>query len=380
MNKTVYTVAFLMLSLLTLYSCKDQERKGASESKSKTSDTVDAGFKTIAYWTGRPQPIKDSNLEKLDQIIYSFLHLEGAELKGREKDSLQLMYLSSLKEKYPKLEILVSLGGWGGCKTCSEVFASENGRAAFSASVKKILETYKVDGIDLDWEYPGIAGFPDHQFLPEDTHNFTLLVEELRKTLGDSAVISFAAGGFDEYLEKSIEWKEVMAVVDHVNLMSYDLVNGNTPHTGHLTSLYATEEQQVSTDHAVKFLDSVGVAPEQIIIGAAFYARIWENVPDTDHGLYQQGDFKMGVSYKKIDSFVNSKKGFKTYWDTVAQATYNYSPDEQLFMTYDDPKSLRQKVQYVKDNNLGGIMFWELSGDTENDTLLNTIELVKKND
>lgn len=49
-------------------------------------------------------------------------------------------------------------------------------------------------------------------------------------------------------------------------------------------------------------------------------------------------------------------------------------------MTYDDPKSLRQKVQYVKDNNLGGIMFWELSGDTENDTLLNTIELVKKND
>ena len=59
----------------------------------------------------------------MDQIIYSFLHLKGNELAiDNEADSISLLGIVNQKKKYPNLKVLVSLGGWGGCKTCSDVF------------------------------------------------------------------------------------------------------------------------------------------------------------------------------------------------------------------------------------------------------------------
>src|SRR5690349_22776137 len=71
-------------------------------------------------------------------------------------------------------------------------------------------------------------------------HNFTLLIQALRTTLGDKYEISFAAGGFTKFLTQSIEWNAVMPFVDRVNLMTYDLINGYSTVTGHHTPLYST--------------------------------------------------------------------------------------------------------------------------------------------
>jgi chitinase len=87
-----------------------------------------------------------------------------------------------------------------------------------------------------------------------------LLIQALRTTLGDKYEISFAAGGFTKFLTQSIEWNAIMPFVDRVNLMTYDLINGYSTVTGHHTPLYSTPEQIESTDHAVKYLDSIGVS------------------------------------------------------------------------------------------------------------------------
>ena len=193
----------------------------------------------IAYYAGDEKSIDEFNLEGVDQLIYSFLHLKGNQLAiDNEADSLTLLNVVNQKKKYPKLKVLVSLGGWGGCKTCSDVFSTEEDRIAFAISTAQIIASYQADGIDLDWEYPGISGFPEHKYQPEDRENFTDLVVQLRKYMKEGDILSFAAGAnSDGYFEQSIEWDKVMPLVDNVNLMTYDFYGSGSSKTGHHTPL-----------------------------------------------------------------------------------------------------------------------------------------------
>ncbi|MDW3209217.1 MAG: glycoside hydrolase family 18 protein [Reichenbachiella sp.] len=328
----------------------------------------------IAYYSGPGSEIGDYPIDKLDQIIFSFMHLKGNQLTiDNAEDSISLLQITSLKEQYPDLKVLVSLGGWGGCETCSPVFSTDENRKVFAASVVNVLKQYNADGIDLDWEYPAIEGFPGHEYKPEDKQNFTALVQELRAAMGEGYELSFAAGGFDKFLIESVEWDKVMPLFNRVNLMSYDLINGFSTETGHHTALYSNPLQEVSTDYAVQFLDSIGVPLNKIVIGAAFYARVWENVPKENNGLYQSGKFLKGIGYPNLDSTLSADNGFQTYWDSVSMAPYAYSETLHQFATYDNPQSVETKVKYVKDKKLGGIMFWELRNDKKQNGLLDAM-------
>jgi chitinase len=336
-------------------------------------------FTVTAYFFGGPEKVDSVAADKLTHIIFSFCHLTGNKLTvDNDKDAATIKKLVGLKKRNPSLKVLLSLGGWGGCKTCSDVFSSAEGRKEFSASVLQLSQAYKTDGIDLDWEYPAVEGYPEHPFKPEDKKNFTLLVKELRKTLGAKYEISFAAGGFQQFLDEAVEWKEVMAIVDRVNLMTYDLVNGNSTVTGHHTGLYSSAEQHESTNNAVQYLIKLGIPANKLVIGTAFYGRMWENVSNTNNGLYQAGKFKRGVDYRDFSREVSASRGFVLHWDEIAKAPYAYNPTDKLFITYDDKRSMELKTKYVIDHRLNGIMFWEVTADTYENGLLHTIDQVKK--
>lgn len=336
-------------------------------------------FTVIAYYSGGPEQIDSLAVEKLTHIIYSFCHLKGHKLTvDNSRDSLTIRRLVGLKKRNPQLKVILSLGGWGGCRTCSEVFNSEAGRKEFTQSVLALCQTYKTDGLDLDWEYPTIEGYPGHQYIPADKQNFTDLIQELRKVLGNKYEISFAAGGFQKFLDESVDWKAIMPVVDRVNLMTYDLINGYSTQTGHHTALYSRPEQHESTDNCVQHLIKIGVPRNKLVIGAAFYGRMWEGVPAESNGLYMPGKFKAGIDYKDFATRLSPEQGFAAYWDDVAKAPYSYNATAQLFVTYDDKRSIALKTQYVVDQQLDGIMFWELTHDPYRDGLLQTIDSVKK--
>jgi chitinase len=346
--------------------------------------TAQAGKKAdkltiIAYYDGDASRIDQYPVEKLTHIIYSFCHLKGTRLNvDNAKDTLTIKHLVELKKRNPSLKVILSLGGWTGCKTCSEVFNTETGIKEFAASTKELTDYFKTDGLDLDWEYPAIEGPPGHQFLAADKHNFTLLCQALRKALGKGKELSFAAGGFIKYLKESIEWKEVMPLVDKVNLMTYDLVNGYTKVTGHHTALYSSPQQSESTDHCVTYLiDTLGVDKSKLVIGAAVYARVYDAYSTENNGLYQPGKFNYGVSYKEIDTRLSEANGFKYYWDNVAQAPYLFNAEKKQLASYDDKKSIRIKTQYAIDKGLNGIMFWQLGDDKAKDGLVDEMYKTK---
>lgn len=328
----------------------------------------------IAYYAGNAQRIDSFEVEKLTHMIYSFCHLKGNRLNVDDAgDTLTIQKMVKLKMRNPKLKILLSLGGWGGCKMCSEVFSTAQGRDEFSASVKELTDYFKTDGIDLDWEYPAISGHPGHRFVPEDKPNFTALVISLRKALGKKHEISFAAGGFTTFLKESIEWDKVMPVVDYVNLMTYDLVHGYSTITGHHTPLYSTPRQIESTDNAIRMLDSIGVPRNKMVIGAAFYARIFENVAENNNGLYQSTKFLRGVPHRAWERTFSPDSGFVYHWDPVAKAPYLYNANKKWFVTFDDTVSMRLKMEYTIDKKLHGIMFWQLNEDKFRNGLLHVL-------
>lgn len=356
LNTSLLLLTFLLFGCFTAYS---KEKKD---------------YKIIAYYTGNGETIQQYPVEKLTHIIYSFLKIKEDTLTvANEKQEKTLRQLVALKDKYPQLKIMVSIGGWGGCAPCSELFASEKHRSTFAKTTVAFFKKYKVDGLDLDWEYPSIEGYPGHQYMADDKPNFTALVKTLRREMGDKYILSFAAGGFDKFLEESVDWHAIMPSLDFVNLMTYDLTNGYSKVTGHHTPLHSDKKQKESTSNCVKWLLKYKVPSQKLIVGAAFYARVWENVPDSTNGLYQSGRFKQGVPFKKFESYFNETDGFHYYFDKKTQAPYQYSSTKKLFATFDDERSIEAKAKYIQKNKLGGIMFWELSEDKPTGGLVDKI-------
>ena len=178
-------------------------------------NTTPKDFAVIAYYSGRTTMIDSFEIEKLTHLIFSFCHLKGNILSvSNARDSATILRMVELKKRNPQLKIILSLGGWGGCQNCSSVFSTRHGRRIFARSVKQSGKYFGTDGIDLDWEYPVIPGFPGHAYSLADKPNFTALIIQLRKKLGKKKEISFAAGGFTSYIDSSVEWKKVMPETD----------------------------------------------------------------------------------------------------------------------------------------------------------------------
>lgn len=334
----------------------------------------------IAYYAGDSVKINNYPVEKLTHLIFSFAHLQGSALHLFKKgDTILLRNMVALKEqRNPALKVMISIGGWGGCATCSDVFGTDTGRQHFAKSVKQTLLDFNADGIDLDWEYPTIKGFPGHTYGPQDKDNFTALVKELRQTLGRKYEISFAAGGFTEYLRDAVDWKKVTPLVNRINLMSYDLVSGFSTISGHHSALYPNGQYAESVDHGVRWLDSIGVPPGKIAIGAAFYARIFTTTDTLNYTINRPASFTRGSSYKNFSRELADTAGFVYRWDKEAKAPFKYNNARKQFATFDDSTSIKLKTDYVIDKKLNGIMFWQLLDDKEAGGLLDVIDEEKK--
>ncbi len=325
----------------------------------------------------------DLPLNKLTHVIFSFTEVVNDEMKFRSaRASDRLMVLSAQKKNHPKLKVMVACGGWGGSAGFSGMAADPVKRNKFVASVVDFIREYDLDGLDVDWEYPGLPG-NDNPHLPEDRQNFTALMKELREAMdgtGKSLILSFASAGWERYYDH-IELNEVMKYADYMNVMTYDQVAGGSPVTGHHTNLRSSKGSQRSADTIIRYCIDQGVSPEQIVIGAAFYGRSWKGVAPENNGLNMatKGAWKSAVVYSEIAQSYVDRAGFRRYWDENAQAPYLYNAKDSLFITYDDPQSVALKTTYAKENNLGGIMFWQLTQDTPSGDLLNAIKKAAEN-
>ena len=307
--------------------------------------------------------ISNEDARKLTHLNIAFGHLRNDEIRI---DHLQhLDELRRLKEANPNLLILLSVGGWG-AGGFSEAASTKAGREAMARTALDVLKAHPFDGIDLDWEYPcyGAAGIRSS---PDDKTNFTLLLQEMREALdrkgakdGRHYLLTIAAGA-DQYYIDGTEMDEVQKYLDFVQLMTYDMRGGFQTMTGHHTNLFTPTGDlfRISVDASVRLFRNAGVPREKIVIGAAFYSRMWKNVPPVNNGFLQMtsGAGGYGPEFTTLVTDYINKNGFTRYWDDEAKAPYLF--DGSTFISYEDEESLAHKCRYVKEQAIAGIMFWE---------------------
>lgn len=358
---------------------------GCQARRAATQTVEEPRYRIVGYVGGRAE-IWRVDARKLTHINYAFAQVnDDAEAYFRNPDApAHLAQLQALKARNPALKILVSVGGWG-ADGFSDAALTDSSRAKFSRGAVEMVKRYALDGFDVDWEFPGQPG-PGIKFREEDKQNFTLMLKSLREHLDalsderertgdDRYLLTIASNDNQRYFDHT-EMDRLHVYLDFINVMTYDMFTSGSPTTGHHTGLYRSAgpdaPTRTSESAVARHLDA-GIPPEKIVLGVAFYGRGWQGVHPENNGLHQPYDRFAGAwGYQTIMSRFTPENGFERFWDDAAQAPYLWNADSLMFISYDDPESLRAKAVFVRERQLGGMMYWEHSHDPE-EILLTTI-------
>ncbi|GHA35075.1 glycosyl hydrolase family 18 protein [Photobacterium aphoticum] len=319
--------------------------------------------------------------------------------------------IMALKQRYPDLKILPSIGGW----TLSDPFYEFGDKAKrdkFVASVKRFLQTWKFyDGVDIDWEYPGGSGANPNLGDPaKDGDTYAVLMQELRAMLDDLSAetgrtyeLTSAVGvGYDKI--EDVNYVDAVPYMDYIFAMTYDYYGGWNNVVGHQAALdcgsHMTADEcagkgvdaegkprkgpAYTTKNGVDLLLAKGVPPEKMVIGAAMYGRGWTGVteasmsdptnPMTGVGNGKiKGSWEAGViDYKDIVKDYINKAGVVEGYDVQADAPWVWDPSNGDLITYDNKRSVMAKGAYVRQNNFAGLFAWEI--DADNGDILNAMQ------
>ena len=260
----------------------------------------------------------------------------------------------------------MSVGGWTWSKGFSDVALTAESRKTFVESAVAFVRRHDLDGFDVDWEYPGMVG-DGNVFRPEDKQNFTALMADLRAALDLEGkarkrhlALTFAAGASTEFLDHT-EMAKVQASVDFVNLMTYDFrVAGDGGLAGHHANLYPSpsDPDQASADRGVREFLAAGVPPRKLVLGVPFYGRAWSGghrrgaTASTSRARRRAEKIETGYASLAADRV--GKGGFERRWDDKAQAPYLWNAEKKIFISYEDPESLRAKCRYIREQRPGG--------------------------
>jgi chitinase len=367
----------IFFSFFLIASCDDNKKVESIVNNDNSSH----GKKVVAYVNSWQDNWGENN-EKVNQIThinYAFANIkDGKVIEGNENDGEVLRKLNNLKQVNKDLKILISVGGWSWSKNFSDAVLTQESRQTFANSAIDFMLKHKIDGIDLDWEYPGQRG-DNNKFRPEDKENFTAILKLIREKLevlssdDNKYLLTIATGADPKYLEHT-NMREAHQYLDFINIMTYDFFTGGSSQTGHHSNLFQSEfnnTSRVNAADAVEVHFEAGIPIEKIVLGVPFYGRYWTKTNPENNGLYQKstGD-KGSYDYKSISENIKNKI-FVPYWDEKAKAPYIWREADSLFLTYENSKSLKFKIDFVKSRKMGGIMFWQFNGD--NGELLNTI-------
>lgn len=424
--KSTITIGLLIVAMVCL----------AVSGRSQTA-AANTGKEVVAYFAqwgvyGRDYHVKDivtsGSAEKITIINYAFGHIKDGECIMTTQLGVMDAYadyqksysaaesvdgvadswsqdlrgnfnqLKKLKAMYPHIRVLISLGGWTWSGDMSDAALTPQSRQQAVASCIDIYINGNLpvadgagglgaaagvfDGIDIDWEYPATAGLPSNTYRPEDTENFTLLLEEFRTQLDaidPNLMLTIATGaGVDKY--ELIELDQIHQHLDYINLMTYDFHGAWENTTNFHAPLYASNDDPATYPQSEYNIHSTvqgflngGVPAEKLIIGIPFYGRGWNGVTNSNNGLYQAAGGGAPATYEAEVEDYKVLKNFagQTFRDPITRAFWKF--DGNTFWSYDDEQVISEKMAYINANGLAGAMAWALDGDDSDGTLMSAI-------
>ena len=288
--------------------------------------------------------------------------------------------LLRLKTRYPHLKVAISIGGWGGSSRFSDAALTGAARRKFAVSaVDLFIRRWPglFDGIDIDWEFPVQGGLKGNVERPADRENFTLLLAEVRRELDDQGKkdnrhyeLTIAASARPSEIA-NIELDRIVPLLDFIGVMTYDYHTGGS--IAHFNApLFAAANDptpDLNVDASMRAFLRGGVPPAKLLIGIPFFARGYGGVPDVNAGFLQPSkgppaDWRESDgSWRRLSRTRLTDPRYTRHWEPRARVPWLYDAKAGTWISYDDPEAVREKMNYVRQHKLGGVIIWELGAD-----------------
>jgi len=378
---------------------RDPNRFSASPSSSSNSinsisSSRNGGYKLVCYYTNWSQyrPTIGKFLpEYIDpfmctHLIFAFGWLKNGKLSTFEENDDTVggkvgLYdrVVGLKSKNPNLKVLLAIGGWSfGTAKFKEVAKTRFSRQTFVFSAVEFLREHNFDGLDMDWEYPKSS----------DKENFSALLTELRQAFDyesedsgkEALLLSAAVPVGPDNVRGGYDVPAVAKALDFVNLMAYDFHGKWESQAGHNAPLYAPSSdsewrKQLSVEFAAKMWTRLGTPKEKLVIGMPTYGRSFTlsnpsqyivNSPASGGGTAGEYTREAGfLAYYEVCEML--QQGSNYIWDNEMKVPYLVKGNQ--WVGFDDERSIRNKMDWVKDNGYAGAMVWTVDMDDFNGTV-----------
>jgi chitinase len=298
-------------------------------------------------------------------------------------DATNFPALRKLKQKYPHLKTLISVGGANSSQDFSDIMASAVTRTSLVEACASFMVSNGFDGVDLDWEYPVEGGNTDVTHRASDATNFVSFLQSLRARLDaqelrdsrDYLITAATSAGVGD-LTNRYRLAQMRPYVDWFNLMTYSYSGLWDPKTGHKAPLYKNPSAwhpNESLDLTVQGYLQQGVPASQLVAGVTFHGVGYSKATNFNNGLFQSyGGAATGTwsdesfDFKDLAARYINTNGYVRYFDPVSRAPYLYSTNTRVFISYDDERSIYEKTAYAVSNGLRGVMCWSIEGDARN--------------
>ncbi len=320
------------------------------------------GRVALAYVTSYGTAIPDPTFFTHFNYAFAEIYMVNGEYKGFKLQGSEFRFqqIVNLKSQYPNLKISISFinsvsnadniqgGGF------SALSKSDEYRKAFASDCKAFLIKWGIDGIDMDWEFPGMSWGADAFDAAVDVQNHVLLMKQLRETLGAGYLLTYAgyvtdkkiaAGGY-----KYIDVKAVDPYVDFVNLMTYDISDAPKHH-----SALFNANADWDCDRTVKAYLNAGVAANKLVLGIPFYGRI--SFSKSPGAITYRNIMQLDRSIYKIDN-----------WDQAASVPF-VTKNGLYYCGYDNERSIAAKGAWLLGLGMKGLMCWQYDQDDVSGTL-----------
>lgn len=322
----------------------------------------------------------------------------------------QFNIMHTLKKMHPNVTVLISTGGWGASEGLWYATQNEASMRKFSASAISFIRKYGFDGIDIDFEFPSETA---------QSGNYTEFTESIRagiadryvqfiKILSEDLAQASKEDGKYYWLTSAVSassWvlggqtnSDFLDYLDFVSIMSYDYHGGWNNYVENQANLYAdpadTETAQVEVktlgfDWSYNFYRGK-VQSEKILMGVPYYTRGWTNVSGGTNGLHGSSGTPISNSVDNLNlwcdldengnevaaganplwhvmNVMKNNTNYQRYWDDVGKVPHIWNAQNNTFLTFEDTESVQQRINFVNDNNLGGVLIWVMHGDYDYD-------------
>ncbi|XP_054165981.1 endochitinase-like [Oppia nitens] len=339
----------------------------------------------------RPKPmnydIDDIPGDLCTHVIYSFIGLDNKTYDLRHIDpDYDIVHKGyekfvGLRQKYPKLKLMIAIGGWDeGGKQYSEMVSDKTRRSKFVQQVVDLMNKYSFDGFDLDWEYPGAS---DRQGAYGDKANYLLLVQELRAAFDKQSrsLLLTAAVPIPKFrLQDGYEVKQLGQLLDQIHLMSYDLRGVWAGFADVHSPLYKRPGIDEYAYEALNINDgtylwhTMGAPKHKLIVGIPFYGRSYTLGDKSQHGLkapikrWDPPNYGGGNPGKYTNASgmlayyeICVQKDWTHNMDNVGKCPYDYKDTQ--WVGYEDETTVGLKMDWVKKEGMGGGMVWAIDLD-----------------